>query len=69
MQDDAIEIESNMMASVNLKDKIKMGNKETRQFREQVGPSGSGKYAEDKMNDMYKIIKKLSNKIFRMELD
>jgi hypothetical protein len=54
MQDDAIEIESNMMASGTLKAKIEMRNKETRRFREQEGPSGSGKYAEDKMDDMEK---------------
>jgi hypothetical protein len=69
MQDDAIEIESNMMASGKLKDKIEMGNKETRRFREQAGPSRSGRSAEDKMDDMAKIIKELSNKISRMELD
>jgi hypothetical protein len=30
MQDDAVEIESNMMTSGKLKNKVKMGNKETR---------------------------------------
>jgi hypothetical protein len=69
MKDDAIEIESNMMALGKLKAKIEMGNKETRRFREQVGPFGSGRFAEDKMDDMEKIIKELSNKILRMELD
>jgi hypothetical protein len=39
MQDDAVEIESNMMGSGKLKSRIKMGNKETRCFREQAGPS------------------------------
>jgi hypothetical protein len=43
MQDDAVEIESNMMASGNLKTKFEMGNKETRRFREQAGSSGSGR--------------------------
>jgi hypothetical protein len=33
MQDDAIEIESNMMASGKLKAKIEMGNKETRMIQ------------------------------------
>jgi hypothetical protein len=69
MQDDAIEIESNMMASGKLKEKVEMGTKETKRFREQAGTSGSGRSAEDKMDDMAKIIKELSNKISRMELD
>jgi hypothetical protein len=69
MHDDAIEIKSNMMASRKLKAKAKMGNKETRRFREQARPSRSGRFAEEKMDDMEKIIKELSNKISRMELD
>jgi hypothetical protein len=69
MQDDAIEIESNMMASGKLKVKVETGNKDTKRFREQAGTSRSGKSAEDKMDDMAKIIKELSNKISRMELD
>jgi hypothetical protein len=69
MQDDVVEIESNMMASGKLKTKVEMGNKETRRFREQAGPSGSGRSSEDKMDDMEKIIKELSNKISKMELD
>jgi hypothetical protein len=69
MQDDAVEIESNMMASGKLKMKIEMGNRETKRFREQAGPSGSGRSSDDKMDDMARIIKELSNKISRMELD
>jgi hypothetical protein len=69
MQDDAIEIESNMMASGKLKTKVEMGAREPRRFKEQAGPSGSGKSAEEKMDEMAKIIKDLSNKISRMELD
>jgi hypothetical protein len=69
MQDDAIEIESNMMASGKLKSKVETGTKEPRRFREQAGSSGSGKFAKEKMDDMAKIIKDLSNKISRMELD
>jgi hypothetical protein len=57
MNDDAIEIESNMMASGKLKAKDETRNKETRRFREQARPSGSGRFAEDKMDDMAKIIK------------
>jgi hypothetical protein len=34
MQDDAIEIESNMMASRKLKTKVDMGSKEPRHFKE-----------------------------------
>ena len=69
MQDYAVEIESNMMASGKLKTKIKTGNRETKRFREQAGPSGSGRSSDDKMDDMVRIIKELSNKISRMELD
>jgi hypothetical protein len=35
MEDDVVEIESNMTASGKLKTKIKMGNRETRRLREQ----------------------------------
>jgi hypothetical protein len=69
MQDDAIEIKSNMMASGKLKTKVEMGNRENKCFREQVGPSGSNRSTYNKMDDMARIIKELSNKISRMELD
>jgi hypothetical protein len=69
MQDYAIEIESNMMASSKLKSKVETGAKESKCFREQAGPSRSGKCAREKMDDMAKIIKDFSNKISRMELD
>jgi hypothetical protein len=46
-----------------------MKNRETKHFREQTGPSGSGRYSDDKVDDMDRIIKELSNKISRMELD
>jgi hypothetical protein len=69
MEDDTIEIESNMMASCKLKSKVEKGTKEPKRFREQVTPSGSRRSTEEKMNDMAKIIKYFSNKISRMELD
>jgi hypothetical protein len=70
MQDDAIEIESNMMASRKLKTKVEMGTREPRRFKEHAGPSGSGKISsEEKMDEMEKIIKDLSNKISRMEME
>jgi hypothetical protein len=69
MQDDAIEIESNMMASRKLKTKVEMGTREPRHFKEHAGPSGSGKSTEEKMDEMEKIIKDLSNKISRMEME
>jgi hypothetical protein len=69
MQDDVVEIESNMTASGKLKARVEMGNRETRRFREQAGPSGSNRSTDDKMDDMARIIKELSNKISRMELD
>jgi hypothetical protein len=58
-----------MKASRKLKSKVETGTKEPRRFREQVGPSRSGKSAEEKMDEMANIIKDLSNKIYRMELD
>ena len=69
MQYDAIEIESNMMASGKLKAKVETWTKEPKCFGEQVGPSGFGRSTEEKMDDMDNIIKYLSNKISRMELD
>jgi hypothetical protein len=69
MQEDVIEIESNMMESCKIKSKVDIGTKEHRSFREQVGSSGCGKYAKEKIDDMAKIIKYFSNKISRMELD
>jgi hypothetical protein len=62
MQDDAIEMESNMMTSGKLKSKVEIGTKEPKHFREQAGPSGSGKSSEEKMDEMDKIIKYLSKK-------
>jgi len=64
MQDDAIEIESNMMASGKFKTKVDMGAREPMCFKEHAGPSGSGKPVEEKMDEMAKIIKYLSKKKF-----
>jgi hypothetical protein len=69
MQDDALEIESNMMASGKLKAKIETRNKENRKFKEQGGSSGSGKSSGDKINEMAMVIRELSNKISKMELE
>jgi hypothetical protein len=69
MQDDAIEIESNMMASRKFKTKVEMGIREPKRFKEHAGPSGSGKSTEEKMDEMAKIIKDLSNKISNMEME
>ena len=69
MQDDALEIESNMMASGKLKAKIETGNKENRKFKEQGGPSRSGKSLGDKIDEMARVIRELSNKISKMELE
>jgi hypothetical protein len=69
MQDGAVEIESNIMASDKLKTKVETGNREIKRFSEQAGPSGPSRSSDDKMDDMARIIKELSNKISRMELD
>jgi hypothetical protein len=69
MQDDSLEIKSNMMASGKLKEKIETGNKESRKFKEQGGCSGSGKSLGDKIDKMAKVIREISNKISKMELD
>jgi hypothetical protein len=70
MQDDAIDIESNMMESVKLKTKFEMGTREPKNFKEHARPSGSGKNSsEEKMDEMENFIKDLSNKISRMEME
>jgi hypothetical protein len=69
MQDDTIKIESNMMTPGRLKEKVETGTKQTKLFREQAGTSRSKGSVEDKMDDMAKKIKELSNKISRMEID
>ena len=69
MQDDVVEIESNMMASGKLKARVETGNRETKCFREQAGPSGSNRSSDDRVDDMARVIKELSNKITRMELE
>jgi hypothetical protein len=69
MQDDIVEIESNMMASGNLKAKIETGNQETKRFREQAGSSESNRSTYDNVDDTARVIKELSNKISRMELE
>jgi hypothetical protein len=69
MQDDALEIESNMISSGKMKDKFDTGNKEIKRYREQGAPFGSGRPSKNKMDDMDRIIKELSNKISRMELE
>jgi hypothetical protein len=57
MQDDVVEIESNMMAYGKLKTKVETGNRETKHFREQAGSSGSNRSTDDKMDNMARIIK------------
>jgi hypothetical protein len=69
MQDDVVEIESNMMASGKMKEKIETVNHDNRRYREPVGPSGSNRYTDDRVDDMARVIKDLSNKISRMDLD
>jgi hypothetical protein len=70
MTDDVIEIESNMMASGKLKTKTEVGIREPWRFKEQGGPFGSGRNAQnEKIEEMDKIIKYLSNKISMMEMD
>jgi hypothetical protein len=56
MREHAIEIDSNMMASGNLKAKVDMGTREPRSFKEQAGPSRPGRPVEEKMDEMAKII-------------
>jgi hypothetical protein len=61
MQDDAVEIESNMMASGKLKAKTENIKIENKKFKEQGGPSGLGKSAGDKIDEMARVIQQLSN--------
>jgi hypothetical protein len=69
IQDDALPIESNMMESGKLKAKIETENKENRKFKEQGGSSRTGKSLGDKIDEMDRLIRELSNKISKMELD
>jgi len=75
IQDDDIDIKSNMMASRKLEKikknkKVEVGIREPRRFKEQGGPSSSRRNTqEEKMEEMDKIIKYLSNKISRMEME
>jgi hypothetical protein len=69
MQDDSLEIESNMIASGKSKAKIETGNKENRKFKEQGGSLGSGKSSRDKIDEMARVIREISNKISKLELD
>ena len=52
MQDDAIKIESNMMASGKLKAKVETANRDNRCYKEPAGPSGSNTYTDDRVDDM-----------------
>jgi hypothetical protein len=68
MQDDALELESNMMASGKLKEKTETRDKENRKFKEQGGSLGLGKYLGDRIEEMARVIRELLNKISKMEL-
>jgi len=47
-----------------------MGIGEKRKFKEQEGPSGLGRNAQDeKIDEMAKLIKDLSNKLSKMEME
>jgi hypothetical protein len=48
MQEDAIEIESNLIASGKFKVKTERRIRETRKFREQGGSSSANKNSQDK---------------------
>jgi hypothetical protein len=58
------------MASGKLKTKVDMGKSEAMSFKEHAGLSRSGNISsEEKINEMENIIKDLSNKISRMEME
>jgi hypothetical protein len=58
-----------MMASRKLKTKFEMVKREPKHFKEHARPSGFEKYTEEKMDEMEKIIKDLSKKNSRMEIE
>ena len=58
-----------MMASKKLKTKVEMVKREPRRFKEHPGASRFEKYTEEKTDEMAKIIKDLSNKISKMEIE
>jgi chromosome segregation ATPase len=69
MQDDVVEIESNMISSGKSRIRSESGEREKRKQKEQIGTSGTNKSQEDKIEEMSRIIKYLSNKLARMETE
>jgi hypothetical protein len=69
MQDYVVDIESNMIASRKARVINDSGDREKIKQKEQVGTSGTNKNQEDKIEEMSRIIKDLSNKLARMEIE
>jgi hypothetical protein len=67
MQDDVLEIESNMITSRNAKIRSESGEREKIKQKEQVGTLGTNKIQDDKIEEMSRLNKDLSNKLDKMK--
>ena len=68
MQDVALEVESNILASNKLKEETKYQMVDKKGKKEIIPSSSTGIASDSKMDEMNKIIKNLSVKIDRLEL-
>ena len=70
MQEAAIEVESNLLASNKLKAEEERGSKDKRKVKEERQASTSKAFAaEDKLDEMSNIIKHLASKMSKLELE
>jgi archaellum component FlaC len=69
MQDDVLEIESNMIASRNAKIRSESGEREKIKQKEQVGTLGTNKIQDDKIEEMSRLNKDLSNKLDKIKTE
>ena len=68
MQDAALEVESNILASNKLKEKTEYQTVDKKGKKEIITSNPTGRSKDSKMDEMNKIIKNLSVKIDRLEL-
>ena len=68
MQNAALEVESNILASNKLKEETEHQIVDKKGKKEIITSSYTGRFSDSKMNEMNKIIKNLSAKIERLEM-
>lgn len=70
MQEATLEVEANILATERLKDKLERGDKEKKKQKEEKLPTTSTSHNyEDKIEEMTKLVKGLSSKLAKMEID